>query len=141
MDDPSTTVPRETARCDVSRPTSSTTRAAEWTAVGGVFAALGVCASCCLLPFTLAALGVGGVWIGALDALAPYKPIFVGVAGALLAYGFYAVYWKRRKACAAGASCTTCRPGRSVRAGLWVATVLAASSVLFDYLEPYLLSE
>lgn len=139
MDDPSAAVPQVTARSDVGRSTDSTTRTAKWTAVGGVFAALGVFASCCLLPFTLAALGVGGAWLGGFVALARYKPIFVTIAVALLAYGFYAVYWKPRKACAAGAACTTCRPGRSVRVGLWGATVLAASSVLFDYLEPYLL--
>lgn len=140
MDDPSTTVPQATTGCeDVARSTSDTTRTAKWTTAGSVLAALGVCASCCLLPFTLAALGAGGAWLGGLEAIAPYKPIFVTIAMVLLAYGFYAVYWKPRHACTAGPSCTTCRPGRSVQIGLWVATVLVASSVVFDYLELHLL--
>jgi mercuric ion transport protein len=111
---------------------------AKWTTVGGVFAAIGVCASCCLLPLALAALGVGGAWVGGLKSFVPYKPIFVIIAAGLLAYGFYVVYWRRNKACMTGAACASCRPGRSARIGLWVATILAASSVLFDYLEPYL---
>jgi mercuric ion transport protein len=103
-----------------------------------VFAAIGVCASCCLVPLALAALGVGGAWVGGLQSFVPYKPIFVIVAAGLLAYGFYVVYWRRNMACVAGAACTSCRPGRSARVGLWVATILATGSVLFDYLEPYL---
>jgi mercuric ion transport protein len=138
MEDLHATDRQANARNHVSVQTTGTTRTVKWTAVGGVFAAIGVCASCCLLPLVLAALGVGGAWVGGLKSFVPYKPIFVIVAAGLLAYGFYVVSWRRNKACVAGAACTSCRPGRAARVGLWVATILAASSVLFDYLEPYL---
>jgi hypothetical protein len=82
-----------------------------------------------LLPLALAALGLGGAWVGGLKTFVPYKPIFVIIASGLLACGFYVVYWRRN---------TACLPGGSARVGLWVATILGASSVLFDYLEPYL---
>jgi hypothetical protein len=45
---------------------------AKWTAIGGVFAAIGVCASCCLLPLALAALGVGGLWVSDLKSFVYY---------------------------------------------------------------------
>jgi mercuric ion transport protein len=138
MKDSHATDPQASTRSPASGQNTDTTRKVKWTAIGGVFAAIGVCTSCCLLSLVLAALGAGGAWVGSLKSFVPYKWIFVIVAVTLLAYGFYAVYWRRNKTCAADAACTSCRPSRSARIGLWVATILAASSLLFDYLEPYL---
>ena len=78
----------------------------------------------------------GGAWAGMLQAFAPYKWLFVAAAAALLAYAFYAVY--RRKPTCGSTTCATCRPSRTVRLGLWAATILAVSSVAFEYLEPLL---
>src|SRR5260221_497127 len=72
------------------------------------------------------------------DALATYKWIFIGLAGALLGYGFYAAYWRPRRTCAAGAACEVCGTGRSVRAGLWIATIVAIGAIVFEQVEPYL---
>lgn len=102
-----------------------------------MLAALGVCAACCLLPFALLGVGVAGAWVSALDALAPYKWIFI-VLTALLGYGFYAAYWKPRRSCAAGTNCEVCGTGRSVRVGLWIATILAIGGIVFEYFEPLL---
>jgi mercuric ion transport protein len=128
------------AECNCGKLTQSSNRAVKWTTVGGVLAALGVCAACCLLPFTLLSVGVAGAWVGALDSLAPYKWIFISVTVALLGYGFYAAYWKPRRKCAAGASCTVCGTSRSVRVGLWIATILAIGGIVFGQIEPFLTS-
>jgi mercuric ion transport protein len=109
-----------------------------WTTFSGLLAALGVCASCCLLPFISVSLGLGGAWVGSLEAFVPYKPVFIMFAAVLLSYGFYAVY-RPTPSCAAGPACKTCRPGKPMRLMLWAATILAAGSILFDYLEPFLL--
>lgn len=130
MEDSSAIDPQGGVRCDPTRRPGGTTRVAKWTTAGSVAAALGVCSSCCLLAFMLAALGVGGAWISGFERFVPYKPIFVTVAAVLLGYGFYAVYSKPGNACSAGAGCKTCRPGRAARVGLWAATLLATSSVL-----------
>jgi mercuric ion transport protein len=103
-----------------------------------LFAALGVCAACCLLPFVLISLGVTGAWVGTLDSLARYKWPFISLAAALLGYGFYVVYWRPKRQCAAGAACTARATGRSVRVGLWVATILAIGGVAFEQVEPLL---
>ena len=113
------------------------TGSAKWPIVGAVLAAIGVCASCCLLPFALALFGIGGAWASGLHFLARYKPLFVLMAVCLLGYGFYAVYWKPKRACKTD-GCETCRPSRTARLSLWIATVLAIASRAFDYLEPYL---
>lgn len=61
---------------------------ARWTTAGGILSALGICAACCLLPFVLLSFGIAGAWVSALDALAPYKWIFIILTAALLGYGF-----------------------------------------------------
>jgi mercuric ion transport protein len=106
--------------------------------VGAVLASLGICAACCLLPAVLIGLGVAGSLVGVLNSLAPYKWIFITVTAVLLGYGFYTAYWKPRKICAAGASCETCGPGRSVRIALWLGTALAISGIVYGYMEPWL---
>jgi mercuric ion transport protein len=113
-------------------------RLARWTTAGGMLAALGICAACCLLPFVLLTVGVAGAWVSALDSLAPYKWIFIAVTVALLGYGLYFVYWKAKPTCAAGSDCKTCRSTRSMRVMLWVAVVLAMSGLVFERIEPML---
>ncbi len=122
-------------QCSCSSSTARNNRLVKWTTAGGLFAALGVCAACCLLPFVLLRLGLAGAWIGTLDGLARYKWGFISLAAVLLGYGFYAVYWRPRR-CSAGADCTARATGRSVRIGLWLATVLAIGGVAFEQVEP-----
>lgn len=138
MDNVSRIAPEVARQCSCGQSASGSKRVVKWTTAGGLLAAMGVCAACCLLPFALVSLGVAGAWVSTLDALAPYKWIFIGLTTALLGYGFYAAYWKPRRTCAAGAACEVCGTGRSVRIGLWVATTLAVSGIVFEYFEPLL---
>ncbi len=106
--------------------------------LGSVLAAVGA-ASCCVIPFALAMLGISGAWIGNLTALAPYQPYFVGLAALLLASGFLLVYRKPRAACAEGAYCARPASDRVVKIGLWSAAVFTALTVAFPYVAPRLL--
>jgi len=106
--------------------------------VGALLASLGICAACCLLPAALMSLGVAGAFASSLEALSPYKWIFIAVTVMLLGYGFYSAYWKRKQTCAAGAACTVCGSGRSVRVSLWIGTALAVSGIVYGFLEPWL---
>lgn len=104
---------------------------------GGIVAAIGA-ASCCVIPFALATLGISGAWIGNFTALAPYQPYFVVLAVAFLAGGFYLVYRKPKTACAEGSYCA--RPGssRAIKITLWSATVLFVAAIGFPYAAPLL---
>ena len=113
-------------------------RAVKWATAGGLLAAVGVCAACCLLPFALMGVGVAGVWVSALDAFAPYKWAFIAAAVAALGYGFYAAYWKPKRSCQAGAGCKVCGSSRSTRLGLWIATFLVVAGIGFEQVEPHL---
>lgn len=128
----------ESPRCECTQASESGKYLTRWTTAGGILSALGICAACCLLPFVLLSLGIAGAWVSALDALAPYKWIFITLTAALLGYSFYAVYWRPKRTCAAGPDCDTCRSSRSVRIGLWIGTILAIGGLVFEQVEPYL---
>lgn len=92
-------------------------------AAGGALGAIGA-SSCCLLPLVFALTGISGAWIGSLARLAPYQPIFLGIAGLSVGFGFWRTY--RRGA----ASCDRPQCGKTsvlvVRSVLWVSAVLIA---------------
>ncbi|MGH8241961.1 MAG: mercuric transporter MerT family protein [Steroidobacteraceae bacterium] len=129
--------PTQASDCSCTVVGSGSRRLARAAVAGGIFASLGICAACCLLPLVLIALGVGGAFVGAFELLAPYKWIFVTLTTAFLAWSFYAVYWKPTK-CTAGRNCKSCGSSRGLRVTLWIATILAVSSLAFEYLEPLL---
>jgi mercuric ion transport protein len=127
-----------TPNCGCTKPKSRDQAKVNWATAGAVFASLGICAACCLLPAVLISLGVAGSFVSSLDALSPYKWIFIAVTATLLGYGFYTVYWKPKRTCAAGTACAVCGSGRPIRVALWLGTVLAVSGIVYGFLEPWL---
>lgn len=105
--------------------------------LGSILAAVGA-ASCCVLPFAFATVGVSGAWIGNFTALAPYQPYFVAATIVLLAGGFYLVYRKPKAACVEGSYCARPSSGRIARTTLWLATVLFVAAIAFPYTAPLL---
>jgi mercuric ion transport protein len=111
---------------------------ARWIVAGGILGALAA-SSCCILPLVLFSLGISGAWIANFTALAPYKPYFAAGTIALLGYGYYLVYVKPKQVCADG-SCAQPLPNRLVKSSLWVATMLVAVALAFDFVAPLLLN-
>ena len=108
--------------------------------IGGLLAALGA-SSCCVVPFLLFSIGVSGAWIADITALAPYQPIFVGVALACLGGGFVLVRRKSRAAsCTNASQCTRPASDRVLRLGLWTAAVLVLAAVAVPRIAPLFLS-
>ena len=111
---------------------------ARWIAAGGILGALAA-SSCCILPLMLFSLGISGAWIANFTALAPYKPYVAAATLALLGYGYYLVYVKPKQACADG-SCARPLPNRVVKTSLWIAAMLVAIALAWDYIAPLFLS-
>ena len=104
--------------------------------LGGILGAVAAW-SCCIVPLILFSVGVSGVWIGNLTALAPYQPIFIGVAVVSLGTGFYLVYRKPKAAdCEPGTFCASPKSDRLTKSALWLSSVLVALAVAFNYLAP-----
>ena len=107
--------------------------------LGGIFGAVAACSGC-IVPLILFSVGVSGVWIGNLTALAPYQPIFIGIAVVSLGTGFYLVYRKPNAAdCAPGSYCASPGADRLTKSALWLSSVLVVLAVAFNYLAPILL--
>lgn len=104
--------------------------------IGGILAGLAA-ASCCVVPFALFAVGIGGAWIGNLTALEPCRPYFAATAIGCVGYGFYRVYRQPVVACADGSHCARPSSDRFAKIGLWSATVI----VLLALVSPYLIAQ
>jgi mercuric ion transport protein len=107
-------------------------------AAGGILAAIAA-ASCCVVPFALFLLGIGGAWIGNLTALEPYQPLFAVSALSAIGYGFYLVYRRPEVACEDGSYCASPKSMRLAKTGLWTATTLVAVAVAFPRVAPLFL--
>lgn len=75
----------------------STGRTTTWSLTAALGAAVAASA-CCTIPLLIVSLGVGGAWVGTLTALEPYRPVFVGLALAALAYAGYHEWRASRRA-------------------------------------------
>lgn len=87
----------------------------------------------------LFSLGIGGAWIANLTALAPYKPYFAAIAGALILSGFISMRRRRRRACDANGYCASARSKWVTTVALWTSTLLVVVVLLWPYLLPILM--
>lgn len=87
-------------------------------------------AACCVLPLALAAIGIGA---GGLAAIVPFHwPLTI--AAAIAALAGWAVYIRKRRACAADEGCATAPPTGATFLMLCFATLFVALSALWPFL-------
>lgn len=111
-------------------PSKRHARLASAGSVAGALATL----VCCTLPTALVLAGVTGVWLGQLTSFYVYQPYFVALTLGFLAYGFYTVYWRPKKACAPEMACARVGHGRFVKFSLWSASILLLVGIAFPYI-------
>ena len=92
---------------------------------GGLGAALAA-STCCVLPLSLGAAGLGGAWLSRLSILAPYQTAFRVLAILLLGVAFWMVYGRRTAAVAAAAACAVVPSERITKTALWVGAIMMA---------------
>jgi len=120
------------------RASGPSAHSAGWLAGASVVGAV-LASACCIVPLVLFSLGIGGAWIANLTALAPYKPVFVTIAIALIVAGLLSVRRGRRRACAAGGYCASTLSARITTAALWLSTALVLTVLAWPYLLPVLM--
>jgi mercuric ion transport protein len=103
----------------------------------GGLAAGALASSCCILPLALVSLGIGGVWVGKLTALAPYQPAFLAAAALLIGVGLWRAH-RKPAACVPGSLCEKPAKTRATKTLLWIGALLAASAASVN-LVPYFL--
>ncbi len=106
-----------------------------WLNITAVAAAIGA-SLCCVGPFVLVLLGLGGSWMSTLVGLAPYRPIFIGLTLVLLAWGFYRLHLVP---CRAGTACAAPSVRRRQRVIFWLVAVLTLGLIAFPWYAPWFL--
>lgn len=104
-------------------------------AAGGLGAAVAA-STCCVVPLSLAALGVGTAWVSALSFLAPYQTGFRVAAIVMLGAAFWLIYRPRRTA-ADGAACPPEPSRRWTKTAAWIGAVVVGLAVTSAWWERF----
>ena len=95
--------------------------------------------TCCLGPAVFTGLGVGAGTTGFLGgvagftkALIPYRPFFILLTLGFIAFSFFTVYYRGRKACAAGDD-QSVRRFKYQKIWLWTTSAVVLVLILSPY--------
>ena len=105
-----------------------------WLLLAGTLTAVGASA-CCVLPFILLTLGIGGSWLSSLSLLEPYRPLFIGATLLLLTIAFHRVYSAPRFR-DPGLSCSQHAAIKRLRLAFWITSALAFALIALPWLIP-----
>ena len=129
---------RENATAKASDPTDTRAGGGESAAlaVGGIAALL--VGACCVGPLVLVAIGLGGAWLSNLTALDPYRPIFIAIALASLAFAWRRIY-RPAGECKVGEMCSVPAVKKGYKIGFWTAAALLVVMFGSPYVAPFFL--
>ncbi len=88
--------------------------------------------TCCVMPLTFGALGLGGAWLSSLSVLAPYQMTFRVMAVLLLGAAFWAIYGRGARN-ADGAACSALPSLRFTKSVLWLGALAIAFVLSFGW--------
>jgi mercuric ion transport protein len=103
---------------------------------GGLAAALAA-STCCVLPLSLGAIGVGGTLLSALSIFAPYQTAFRVLGILMLGAAFWMIYG-RRAAAVDGATCAATRSQQLTKTALWFGAVVMGLVVTSGWWERFI---
>lgn len=99
-------------------------------AAGGIGALLA--GACCVVPFVLVSIGLGGAWLANLQLLEPYRPLFIGIAVIALAFAGKRIY-RPAILCEPGRACAAPGIRRGYKIGFWSVAVMLLVMLAFPY--------
>lgn len=110
-------------------------KASSWLGIGALLAALGASA-CCVGPFFLVSLGLGGAWMSSLTIMEPARPFFIILTLIFIGLGYRKLYLTP-KGCAEGQICSTSDNQRRQRLLFWLGSALILILLTFPWLAPF----
>jgi mercuric ion transport protein len=102
--------------------------------IAGALTAVGA-SVCCVGPLVLLALGLGGTWVSRLTAMAPYRPIFIGLTLLFLGLAFRKLYLEP-PVCTPGTPCAHPRTLQRQRLTFWIVAILLSGLLAVPSLAP-----
>ncbi|MCQ8183304.1 mercuric transporter MerT family protein [Methylomonas sp. SURF-1] len=109
-----------------------------WLGIGALLAAVGASA-CCVGPFLLLSLGIGGAWISALTAMEPARPFFIVMALIFIVLGYRKLYLTSDR-CNAGEICATSDNQQRQRRLFWLGSAFILILLAFPWLAPFFMT-
>jgi len=101
--------------------------------IAGVIIAALAASVCCIGPLVLLGLGIGGAWVGNLNALEPFRPYLMALTLGVLAFAFYRIYWPKAKDCEPGSFCANPKSYRINKITLWISTIFVLGLLATPY--------
>jgi len=109
-----------------------------WLGIGALLAAIGASA-CCVGPFLLLFLGIGGAWISTLTAMEPARPFFIILTLVFIALGYRKLYLSP-SCCEESAICTNYDTQREQRLMFWLGSAFIFLLLAFPWLAPFFMA-
>jgi mercuric ion transport protein len=106
--------------------------------IGAVLAAISASA-CCVGPFLLLSLGIGGAWISTLTAMEPARPFFIILTLVFMALGYRKLY-QTPYCCNEDANCTISNIQSRQRRVFWLGSSLILMLLAFPGLAPFFMA-
>ena len=106
-----------------------------WLGIGAVLAAIGA-SVCCVGPFLLLSLGIGGAWISTLTSMEPIRPFFIILTLVFIAMGFCKLYLTPRR-CESGEACAVPEVQHRQRIIFWIGSVSILMLLAFPKYAPF----
>jgi mercuric ion transport protein len=119
-------------------PIESQDKMAKTTLIGGLLAGIGASA-CCVGPFLLLSMGIGGSWIGNLTAMMTYRPYLIGLTLVFLGLALRKLYLVPQSR-EGDSVCAIPAVLKKQRIAFWVVSIFILLMVTFQYYGPYLLA-
>lgn len=121
---------QETSAGMIKDPAASTAPESAALAAGGIAAFLA--GACCVVPFVLVSIGVGGAWLANLQLLEPYRPAFIGIAVIALGFAWKRIY-RPAQPCELGTACSVPKVRRGYKVGFWMVAALFLVMLTYPY--------
>jgi len=109
-----------------------------WLGIGALLAAIGASA-CCVGPFLLLSLGIGGAWMSTLTAMEPARPFFIILTLVFMALGYRKLYLSP-SCCEESDICTNYDTQRKQRLMFWLGSAFILILLTFPWLAPFFMA-
>lgn len=106
--------------------------------IGALLTAIGA-SICCVGPFLLLSLGIGGAWISMLTTIEPIRPFFIVLTLIFIGLGYRKLYLTPQR-CVIDEVCSTTNNQRRQRLTFWLGSLFILMLLAFPWAAPFFMA-